>query len=252
MEEATRVAERLQTLERIGAAAKESMLPAVQFHVQREIRSINKVSRSAEGKTAASALLKRFLRKRREEEERSFRASRAENLQRAKERARIKDAAKKLRVAKELAAAAAKERKEALAKLPTEFSDAMLGQGHAAGGTRAHCAQREACLERLRLRAPPLSRELRVVWGDFKKEYAKWMGVVHKEAVGIRMLEVVRDTMTALGDHLLPADGGEPLSSSGVALSSSGADLAGDPGAFEKFVKRARKRLPRPASSLVV
>ena len=46
VEEATRIAARLQTLEKIDAAAKVSQLPAVQFHVQREMRSLTKLSRS--------------------------------------------------------------------------------------------------------------------------------------------------------------------------------------------------------------
>ena len=46
VEEATRIAARLQTLEKIDAAAKVSQLPAVQFHVQREIGRLTKLSRS--------------------------------------------------------------------------------------------------------------------------------------------------------------------------------------------------------------
>ena len=245
VQEATRVAARLQTLQKIEAAAKESQLPAVQFHVQREMRNLTKLARSEEGQTAASALLRRFVRQRREDEERRFRACRTENHKRAQDRAKVKAAARKLRVTKELASAAAKERKEILAKLPARFDDKMLGQGHPDGGTRTHCAARIAFLERLRLRAPPLSRELKVTWCDFSKDYARWMGVMHKAAVGVRMLEVARDTMAALGDHLLPEGGSEEAA-------VSHAELLGDPGAFSKFMKKARGRMPRPANSLVI
>ena len=126
-----------------------------------------------------------------------------------------------------------------------EFTAASLGQGHAKGGTRAHCMQREAALERVRLRAPALPLEWQAVWDDFKKKYAKRMGERHKEKVGIQLLEVLRDTMAALGDHLLAQDG------SAVAP-SSGLGPVGNPTAFTQFVRKAYKGLPRDASSLVI
>ena len=154
------------------------------------MRSLTKLSRSEEGKKPASALMRRFVRKRREDEERRLRALRAEKREKARKRARAKDIARKLRLRKAAAAADKKERMEALAKIPKEFTAEMLGQGHKTGGTRAQCAHREACLERLRLRAPPLSREWEAAWPDFKKDSAISMGVKHKAAVGVRFLEV--------------------------------------------------------------
>ena len=79
--------------------------------------------------------------------------------------------------------------REELAKIPREFSTAGFGQGHAAGGTRAHREMREICLERLRLRSPPLKLELRARWDEFKKKYARWMGDNYKAAVGVQFLE---------------------------------------------------------------
>ena len=258
VEEATIIAQRLQTLEKIDSAARCSQLPAVQFHVQREIRSLTKHGRSAEGGTRASALLRRFVRKRREDEELRFRALRAENQERAHARRKVKDDARKFRVAREIAKAKAKSAKEALAKLPKEFDAAMLGQGHASGGTRAHCAQREACLERLRLRAPPLPRELDAAWDNFKKDYAKWMGTMHKGAVGIKFFEVVRDVMARLGHHLLNDDGSkaepsamalEPVDDA-VEPSVAAVEPVGNANAFKAFMIKARGRIPKAATSL--
>ena len=68
---------------------------------------------------------------------------------------------------------------------------------------------------------------------------------MHKAAVGMRMLEVARDTMAALGDHLLPEGGSEES-----AVSHT--ELLGDIDAFSNFIKKARKWMPRPANSLVI
>ena len=239
IEEATLAARRLQTLEKINEAATESQLPAVQFHVQRQMRTLTKLSSSRVDGRKASALMRRFVRKRREEEEVRFRAIRDENRRRARHRASLKDAARKLRLSREKERAFVRAKEEDLAKLPSVFSQDMLGQGHATGGTRAHRARREACLDRLRLRAPELPRELRVVWVDFRKEYAKWMGKVHKGAVGVRLLEAIGGVMDELGDHLLSPEG---VASAGSA----------DGNAFKAFVQRARKKMSRAASSLLV
>ena len=247
IEEAALAAGRLQTLEKINEAAKASQLPAVQFHVQRQIRTLTKLSSSRVDGREASALMRRFVRKRREDEEVRFRALRDENRRRARHRAILKETGRKLRLGREKARALVRRKEEDLAKLPSIFTQEMLGQGHATGGTRAHCARREACLDRLRLRAPDLPRELRVVWDDFRKEYAKWMGNVHKGAVGVHFLEAIRGVMDDLGDHL--------LSPAGAAVASAeppDGELRGSRSAFKAFVLRSRKKMPRAASSLLV
>ena len=164
-----------------------------------------------------------------------------------KHRARtaVKDAARKLRLSQEKRRAAAREKKDALAKLPMEFTAASLGQGHPKGGTRAQCLQREAALERVRLRAPPLPLELEAIWEDFKKQYAKSMGARYKEKVGLRFVEVLRDTMAALGDHLLAQDGS-------IVAPSSKVGPVGNPKAFALFVGKAYRGLPRDVSTLVI
>ena len=189
--------------------------------------------------------MRRFVRKRREDEERRFQAMRAENRKKHRARAAVKDAARKLRVRQEKRRAAAREKKDALAKLPMEFTADSLGQGHATGGTRAHCVQREAALERVRLRAPALPVELEAIWDDFKKRYAKSMGARHKAKVGVLFIEVLRDVMTALGDHLSAQDGS-------IVPPSSSLGPAGNPNAFAQFVRKAYKGLPRDASSLLI
>ena len=63
--------------------------------------------------------------------------------------------------------------------------------------------------------------------------------------MGVVFIEVLRDTMKALGDHLSEQDG------SAVAP-GPGLGLVGNPNAFAQFVRGAYKKLPRDASSLVI
>ena len=141
-----------------------------------------------------------------------------------------------------LAEAAAREE---LAKLAKEFSAEGLGQGHAAGGTRAHREMRENMLERLRLRSPPLKLELRARWGDFKKRYAKWMGDNYKASAGIRFLENIRFVLEELDEYALTQEGF-------ARVPEDPENVRGDQKAFDKFVKAGLKKLPMPATALVV
>ena len=140
---------------------------------------------------------------------------------------------------------------DALAKLPRHFGAKALGRGHESGGTRAHRAEREALLERLRLRSPPLSRELEAGWDDFKKAYAARMGATHAAAVGVRFSEVVRGVMKDLGDHLLNEDG-SAAKPSADALEPVALEPVGNIDAFAAFIRKARRALPCAASSLRV
>ena len=142
IKEAERFAARMGLLETIDTSARVGRMPAVQFHVQRELAKLKKWSTRGSDDTAPSALLSRFVRKRRDEEERRWSELRTINRAKAKARAVAKAIAKKGRLAKAKAKAAASAKKEVLTKLPTEFTAESLGQGHKAGGTRANCAQR--------------------------------------------------------------------------------------------------------------
>ena len=110
------------------------------------------------------------------EEEEELSKLRAANREKARARQAEKQALRTARRKNEERKLADRAAREELAKLPREFSTAGFGQGHAAGGTRAHREMREICLERLRLRSPPLKLELRARWDEFKKKYARWMG----------------------------------------------------------------------------
>ena len=189
IEDAREYERRMDVLEKMNASALSSKMPAVHFHVQREMIRLRKEKVVGDRNAEANKLLRRFVRRRREEEEEELGKVRAANREKARLRQAEKQAlrtARRKNEERKLGEAAARED---LAKLPREFSTKALGQGHAAGGTRGHREMRETMLERLRLRSPPLKLELRARWDDFKKKYAKWMGDNYKASAGIRFLE---------------------------------------------------------------
>ena len=92
---------------------------------------------------------------------------------------------------------------------------------------------------------PPLQLELKARWKEFKKKYAQWMGDNWKAAVGIRFLEKIRDVLVALDEYALTEEGL-------AQVPEDPANVRGDEKAFDKFVKSNLKKLPMPATSLVV
>ena len=245
IEDAREYERRMDVLEKMNASALSSKMPAVHFHVQREMTRLRKQKVVGDRNAEANKLLRRFVRRRREEEEEELSKVRAANREKARLRQAEKQALRTARRKNEerrLAEAAAREE---LAKLAREFSAEGLGQGHAAGGTRAHREMRENMLERLRLRSPPLKLELRARWGDFKKRYAKWMGDNYKASAGIRFLENIRFVLEELDEYALTQEGF-------ARVPEDPENVRGDQKAFDKFVKAGLKKLPMPATALVV
>ena len=167
------------------------------------------------------------------------------NREKARKRQAEKQALRAARRKNEERLVAQAARREELAKLPREFTTANLGQGHAKGGTRNHRDMREICLERLRLRSPPLKLELRARWDEFKTKYAQWMGDNYKAAVGIRFLEKIRDVLVELDEYSLTEEGL-------ARVPEDPENVRGNEKAFDKFVQSSLKKLPLPATSLVV
>ena len=121
----------------------------------------------------------------------------------------------------------------------------MLGQGRQDGGTRGHCDCRENMLERLKVRSPPLSSKLDGIWPVFRRRFARALGAKYRAAVGVRLVEIVRNVMTDLGNHLLTEDGFGPVHKEGDGLT-------GDPDAFAHFIQYENAALPKETTSLVV
>ena len=236
---------RIGVLEKMNASALSSKMPAVHFHVQREMARLRKQKVVGDRNAQSNKVLRRFVRRRREEEEEEMSKIRAANREKARLRQAEKQALRTARRKNEERRLAEAASREELAKLPREFSTEGLGQGHAAGGTRAHRELREVMLERLRLRSPPLKLELRARWDDFKKKYAKWMGDNYKASVGIRFLEKIRFVLSELDEYALTQDGF-------AQVPEDPENWRGDEKAFDNFVKAGLKKLPVPATSLLV
>jgi hypothetical protein len=133
-------------------------------------------------------------------------------------------------------AAARKEYEKQLLAIPTMFTPKDCGQGGKHG-----LAARKNCLERLRLRAPPLPLHLAVIWNDRKHAYAKQMATIHGLAVGVAFIAEVNACLLALGVHYR-----------GPTLYNGKGILTGDAKGFEVFVRRMGRILPRPALSITL
>ena len=213
------------------------------WHTEREIQKLRKANQLGSQGPEPSAVMQRFLAKRRQEEHQRLtelrNASRKKNLL-------VKAAARKAKAQKleiDVAKARAKDGREALARMQKTFSIGDLGQGNAKGGTAKHHSSRVQLLERLRLRAPPLSPALEALWHDFARRYSLALASRCGAAVGVSLSENVAAVMKQLGHHLLTVDGkSQPPSGSSP----------GDRGAFETFVRRGWRNLPRDASTISV
>ena len=71
------------------------------------------------------------------------------------------------------------------------------------------------------------------------------MGDNYKAAVGIRFLEKIRDVLAELDEYSLTEEGF-------ARVPEDPDNVRGDKKAFDKFVKSGLKKLPMPATSLVV
>ena len=71
------------------------------------------------------------------------------------------------------------------------------------------------------------------------------MGDTYKALVGLRFLEKLRDVLGELEEHSLTEEGY-------ARVPEDPDNVRGDKKAFDKFVKSGLKKLPMPATSLVV
>ena len=211
----------------------------VQRYVDRETKNLRKAHAiGSAAEKEPTAVLKRFLARRREQEMCRLREDQdvARKNNAKKQRAKAVDKAVKAR-AKRLAADK-KKRKLALALLPERFTVVDLGQAKKNGGGKAHFDSRIAFFECLRARSPKLPDELDKLWLATVKRYSTYVGRRHQEAVGTYLMESVEIVTKRLGVHLLP-------DASGVAVGPSGSLEAYDEGAFEALVGRAIGVLPK-------
>jgi len=234
-------AARQHALEALATSAVAAKAQPVQWYVERELQKMRKAQRGA---GQPSAVLQRFLTKRRDDEHRRMVDLRDESRKKRVCAQKTKALARKMKLRKLVAAKAAKAKREALALLPKDFGADDLGQGKKGGGTRAHLNARIAMLERLRLRSPPLPPDLEAVWPDFVSRYARYVGDTQQAAVGKWLIDRAKLIMDGLGDHLLGHDG--------KPQPPSGPEPLGQANLFAKWVRRKWEGLPKSALTVSV
>lgn len=282
-------ADRMRVLDEMQALAKANKLESLMHHVTREKHTLRKLFQVGASGSAASPVLRRFLALQNKEFIKKMDETRAETRKRKAEAQELKDAERRLKLDKASARDKEAARLDALKMLPQSFTSEALGQGHPTGLTKAHIAARVQLLERLRLRSPDLPPDLAVQWESFAQKYAVHLAKRHKGAAAAVILDLARDVITSLGEYALPlasalpapsrssapsasprtasASASASASSSSASASASASTSAssasdglsrvqskkrGDPRAFEIFVRRELRWLPRDSNSLVV
>ena len=92
---------------------------------------------------------------------------------------------------------------------------AGCGQGKVNGGGKADIEQRRNLLERLCLRAPPLSAKWKEEWLAFVAWYVVCVGKRDGTYCGARLIKRVGEIMNRLGTHLRSDDGSFPSAGKG-------------------------------------
>ena len=144
-----------------------------------------------------------------------------------------KEKARKLEAAK-----AAAELKKVFDDLPKHFSTKACG---APGKKGAQL--RSDCLERLKLRAPPLSPADELLWPEVRDTWAAYLVSMYSgvgaQVVGHRFVVKVNRVLEALGSHY---GGPSPWAAKDPTLS--------DKAAFEKLFKEHQSQLPKATVGL--
>ena len=99
------------------------------------------------------------------------------------------------------------------------------------------------CLERLKLRSPPLPDRYEVEWTVtrdwYAKNFGKLRGLKNGVSLGFNFLTEVNDVLKALREHY-----------KGKSSFNRDGATGGDRTAFEAFVRRLRYKRPKPATVL--
>ena len=242
--DAKRYASRLAQLEKMQALAKASDIPALAWHVEKEIHKLNKAYHVGSGDKGVSAVLRRYLCQRQTATAKAWEEERAANRKR---RALAEDERREAKLARQAKASAVAEeqrKRQALAKLPHTFSAQSCGQGQQDGGGDKYIRNRMYCLQRLRLRSPPLPKELYEKWDHFVWHYSRAVGLRWSAAVGSEFVKEIDKIIKNLGDHLLPEVEG--------AFGPCKEHLKGDPEAFAQFMRKRLSMCPKEVSGVKI
>jgi hypothetical protein len=234
LQEAEILARRLQHLRRLRALAHEAKLPRSGYEC---VKEITQLERGLGAKcTPGNEILRRHLQQTLEVEASKLEAKREATRESNANKHKAKVIMEKHRRAQEAKAAEKKEHQKKLDALPMSFSAKDCGEGGKHG-----LKARINCLERLRLRAPPLPFAVEVLWTNRRNAYAKRIQDIHKKHVGVVFLDRVNLCLQQLGIHY-----------QGVTQYNKLDKVTGDEKAFEVFVREMLKSLPKPCVSVTL
>lgn len=240
VEEALAVTERLHLLKRLREDVARASCPAAYFNLDKEITQLERGLRQRPGENATvNKVLRRSLEKRAAEEAATLRAKRMEalNLRREKMELKKKEAAEKQQAAE--AKAKKDELKKKLDALPKTFTLPELAVLTAKGA-----ATRRACLERLKLGAPPLPEDMDLLWEGVRDGYNTYLANNYKEGCGRALLDRLNRCLFELKEHY-----NKP-----TRFNAKGG-VGGDPQAFVKYFREMQGHVPKfpsPASAITL
>jgi hypothetical protein len=227
--------QRLQKLKRLRAQAVESAVPALMFHVDKEVRQLERGLRAG-GQAEAqqvNEVLRRHMDQKFQEEAERVRKRQDETRKRKNNTAKVKAAIAK---AKALKAQALAEKKAVQAKfdtLPKKLLPEVVGQPGAKG-----LKARSDSLERLKLGSPKLHWTREARWVTVREAYAAYIPLRFRfaggdKAMGVNFVKELIKVLKALGPQYKgPSDFKKP-------------GMAGSVDAFSEFFKRMEDELPK-------
>ena len=236
--EADAARERMKSLQRCRRLAIGAGMMKMSFWVDKELRLIQKgISAKDKATHRSNAHLRLFVGR--------FARERAAVLAEAREKDRERrqnEAKERLLRAEAKAVEDKRKRKDAALKekldaLPKHFTSATTGQGQTLGGKGKYLQARIDCLDRLRLRSPPLPDLWSVRWPDLRRDYAIYIGRKFGNSTGLQFITRINDVIKSLGSHFTNAAPGEK---------------GGDKDAFFQFVLTMWKETPRAATSVEI
>ena len=246
VEEATLVAKELAQIERLRVIAVQLKNPVAARAAAAQATRIKKKFRSGTSKAQkrAQLVLSRHLRAKCDAEREETRKKRdlAREL-------KVKEAKRKASEMEAKAVAVLAEDKKkalvkALASIPKSYSPKELGQDQDGGGKAKEQKARQDCLERVKLRSPPLPKDLEAAWPETRNNYARQVAIKHGKWVGERLITEVNRTIEELGKYF---DHPDPK------IAAKFSTKPGSKTAFVAFVRRMSddKKVPslKPATA---
>lgn len=235
VEEADAAAKRMILLKRLRAEAKMAAAPGAYFSLDNELHQMQRGRHAKSPKVQESqAILRRHVLQKSAEAREDLDKRRAAARETDKAAREVKDALAAVKLAKSKEVEARKELKNKLDSLPKIYTSKMLS-AEGVAGTKV----RRECLDRLKLRSPPLSFANEARWREVRDEYIRRSEKMNKKGtVGPYLTARIKACITGLGCHW--GGGGK----------GKAKPVEGDPAAFNVFFKTMVDFVPKAATSV--